>query len=59
MVVFREMLPGKGFKRNPAFIMRVSDDEMDNEDCSADSSDVDSQALVVGTRFACDDDFRF
>ncbi|KAK1381537.1 mRNA export factor GLE1 [Heracleum sosnowskyi] len=53
----REIFPEKGFKRNPAFIMRVSDDEMEDEECSVDSSDVDSQALVAGTRFACDDDF--
>lgn len=55
----REVLPGKGSKRNPAFVMRVSDDETENEECSSDSSDVESRALVVGTRFACDNDFRF
>lgn len=59
MVVFRDVLPGKGFKQNPAFVMRVSDDETENEEYSADSGDVESQALVVGTRFACDSDFRF
>ncbi|KAL1807297.1 hypothetical protein ACET3Z_030365 [Daucus carota] len=56
----RELLPGKGIKRNPAFVMRVSDDEMENEERNADSDDsfdVESRALVVGTRFACDDDF--
>lgn len=59
MVVFREYLPGKGFKQSPAFVMRVSEDEMENEESDADSDDVESQALVVGTRFTCDDDFRF
>ncbi|KAL8106390.1 mRNA export factor GLE1 [Apium graveolens] len=53
----RDVLPGKGFKRNPAFVMHLSDDETDDEECSTDSGDIESQALVAGTRFACDDDF--
>ncbi|KAK1358719.1 hypothetical protein POM88_043193 [Heracleum sosnowskyi] len=53
----RETLPAKGFKQNRAFVMRVSDDEMENEECNDDNDDVGSQALVVGTRFACDEDF--
>ncbi|KAK1358762.1 hypothetical protein POM88_043236 [Heracleum sosnowskyi] len=53
-----ETLPAKGFKQNRAFVMRVSDDEMENEECNDDNDDVGSQALVVGTRFACDEDFR-
>lgn len=53
LLLFREFSAVKGFEKSPrAFIMRVSDEEMEDKEFDSDGEEILGQPLASGRRFA-------